>query len=125
MSKEVIGTDKAPEAIGPYVQAVKANGFLFVSGQLGIDMKTGEIPENAALQAKCSLDNMEAILSEAGSSYAAVVKTTVFLTDMADFASVNEVYKTFFRGVNPARSCIAVRSLPKGAKVEIECIAAL
>lgn len=125
MSKEVIGTEHAPAAIGPYVQAVKANGFLFVSGQLGIDMKTGELPDSVADQAKCSLDNMEAILSEAGSSYAGVVKTTVFLTDMADFAGVNEVYKTFFRGVNPARSCIAVKALPKGAKVEIECIAAL
>jgi 2-iminobutanoate/2-iminopropanoate deaminase len=123
MTKEYINTDKAPAAIGPYVQAVKSGGLLFVSGQLGIDMKAGEIPELVEEQASCALANMAAILAEAGADYKAVIKTTVYLTDMNNFARVNEVYGKFFRGVYPARSCIAVKALPKNAKVEIECIA--
>lgn len=125
MSKEIVNTEKAPAAIGPYVQAVKANGFLYASGQLGIDMASGTIPETVEEQTRCSLANMAAILAEAGTDYRAVVKTTVFLTDMADFAAVNAIYGEFFRGVCPARSCVAVKALPKGGMVEIECIAVL
>lgn len=123
--KKVVNTEKAPAAIGPYVQATRTENMLFVSGQLGIDMKTGEMPADVAEQAKCSLANLGAILAEAGVGPEAVLKTTVFLTDMGDFAAVNEVYGAFFNGANPARSCIAVSALPKGAKVEVECIAVL
>lgn len=123
MSKEIINSKDAPAAIGPYVQAVKTDGYLFISGQLGIDMSTGEMPESAVDQAKCSMANLGAILKEAGLTPADVVKTTVFLTDMNDFAAVNEVYGAFFDGHNPARSCVAVAALPKNAKYECECIA--
>ena len=125
MKKEVVQTTKAPAAIGPYVQAVKANGFLFVSGQLGFDLATGEIPEAVADQTRFSLANLGAILAEAGLDPAAVVKTTIFLTNMDDFAVVNQIYGDFFEGNFPARSTVAVRTLPKAAKVEIECIAVL
>lgn len=125
MSKEIVNTEKAPAAIGPYVQAVKANGLVFTSGQLGIDMATGEIPDEVTDQARCSLNNLAAILAQAGVDLKAVVKTTIFLTDMADFAAVNKVYGDFFAGENPARSTVAVKALPKGAKIEIECIATL
>ena len=125
MQNEVINTGNAPAAIGPYVQAVKAQGFIFASGQLGIDMETGALPDAVTDQARCSLKNMSAILAAAGADYRNVVKTTVFLTDMGDFGAVNEIYGAFFQGINPARSCVAVAALPKGAKVEIECIAAL
>jgi len=125
MQNEVINTGNAPAAIGPYVQAVKAGGFVFASGQLGIDMETGALPDTVTDQARCSLNNMSAILAAAGADYRNIVKTTVFLTDMGDFGAVNEIYGAFFQGVNPARSCVAVDALPKGAKVEIECIAAL
>lgn len=125
MSKEVINTDTAPAAIGPYVQAVKTGSFVFASGQLGIDMTTGRIPDSVTDQTRFALENMSAILAAAGADYRSVVKTTVFLTDMRDFAVVNEIYGAFFHGANPARSCIAVKELPKDAKVEIECIAVL
>lgn len=125
MSKEVINTDSAPAAIGPYVQAVKAGSFVFASGQLGIDMATGQIPDTVTDQTRFALKNMGAILAAAGADYRSVVKTTVFLTDIRDFAVVNEIYGAFFQGANPARSCIAVKELPKAAKVEIECIAVL
>lgn len=123
MAKEIISTDKAPAAIGPYVQAVKSGGFLFISGQLGFDMKDGSIPETAEAQAANSLKNLETIMKEAGTDKSRVVKTTIFLTDMGDFGKVNEVYGAFFEGNFPARSCVAVKELPKGAKVEIECMA--
>lgn len=125
MAKVIVNTEKAPAAIGPYVQAVKTDDLLFISGQLGIDMSTGEMPESAVDQARCSMANLGAILAEAGCDASHVVKTTLFLTDMGDFAAVNEVYGAFFAGQNPARSCIAVAALPKGAKVECECIAVL
>ena len=125
MGKEIVHTEKAPAAIGPYVQGVKANGLLFVSGQLGIDMTTGELPDDVAAQAFCSLQNLGAILAEAQLNPAAVVKTTIFLTNMADFAAVNKIYSDFFQGNYPARSTVAVAALPKAAKVEIECIAVL
>lgn len=123
--KKVINTPEAPAAIGPYVQAMATDSLLFVSGQLGIDMATGEIPECVREQAKNSLKNLGSILKEAGIGPENVLKTTVFLTDMADFAKVNELYAEFFNGANPARSCIAVSALPKGGRVEIECIATL
>ena len=122
MAKEIICTDKAPAAIGPYVQAVKSNGILFISGQLGFDMKDGSIPEAVEDQAASSLKNLETIMKEAGTDKTKVIKTTIFLTDMGDFAKVNEVYGSFFEGNYPARSCVAVKELPKAAKVEIECM---
>lgn len=122
MAKEIINTTEAPAAIGPYVQAVKTNGILFVSGQLGFDMGNGEIPEDVEEQAKNSLKNMDSIIKAAGSDKSKVIKTTIFLTDMGDFAKVNEIYGAYFDGQNPARSCVAVAALPKGGKVEIECI---
>lgn len=123
MAKEIISTDQAPAAIGPYVQAVKSQGMLFISGQLGFDMSDGSIPEPVERQAENSLKNLEAILKAAGSDKTKVLKTTIFLTDISDFGKVNEVYGKFFGGQNPARSCVAVKELPKAAKVEIECIA--
>ena len=123
MAKEIISTDQAPAAIGPYVQAVKSHGILFVSGQLGFDMADGSIPEAVEQQAANSLKNLESILKAAGSDKTKILKTTIFLTDMGDFGKVNEVYGAFFEGQNPARSCVAVKELPKAAKVEIECMA--
>ena len=114
MGKKVFMTEKAPKAIGPYVQATEANGNIFVSGQLGVDVVE---------QAKNSLRNMEQILLAAGSDKTKVLKCVIFLTDMNDFAAVNEVYAEFFGTEFPARSCVAVAALPKSAKVEIECIA--
>ena len=123
MSKEIISTDKAPAAIGPYVQAVKSHGILFISGQLGFNMEDGSIPETVEDQAANSLKNLESIMKAAGTDKSKVLKTTIFLTDLADFGKVNEVYGAFFEGENPARSCVAVKELPKAAKVEIECMA--
>ena len=120
-----IHTDNAPAAIGPYSQAIEANGMVFVSGQLPIDPATGAFAEGGIKElTRQSLTNMKAILAEAGLTMANVVKTTVFLADMADFAEMNEVYASFFEGVCPARSAVAVKTLPKEARVEIECIAA-
>ncbi len=122
--KKQINTTSAPAAIGPYSQAIEANGFVFVSGQLPIDPATGAFAEGGIKElTRQSLTNMKAILSEVGLTMANVVKTTVFLADMADFAEMNEVYATFFEGVCPARSAVAVKTLPKEARVEIECIA--
>ena len=119
-----INTDKAPAAIGPYSQAVKAGHLVFVSGQLPIDPSTGAFAEGGIKEiTRQSLTNMKHILSEAGYKMSDVVKTTVFLTDMADFAEMNEVYAEFFSNPFPARSAIAVQALPKNARVEIECIA--
>lgn len=122
MAKEIINTKEAPVAIGPYVQAVKCNGILFISGQLGIDAKTGDLPESVEEQAKNSLKNLDAIMKEAKTDKSKVLKTTIFLADMGDFAKVNELYGDYFEGNNPARSCFAVAGLPKGGKVEIECM---
>ena len=121
-----IQTEKAPAAIGPYSQAINSGaGLVFVSGQLPIDPATGAFPEGGVKeQTRQSLLNAGAILSSAGLSMANVVKTTVFLADMADFAAMNEVYASFFAAPFPARSAVAVKALPKGALVEIECIAA-
>ena len=123
---KAISTNEAPAAIGPYSQAVDSGaGLVFVSGQLPIDPATGAFPEEGvAEQARQSLLNAQAILRAAGLELADVVKTTVFLADMGDFAAMNEVYASFFAEPFPARSAVAVKTLPKGALVEIECIAA-
>lgn len=123
--KKAIATAQAPAAIGPYSQAIEANGMVFVSGQLPINPATGEFAEGGIKELTTqSLTNMKHILEEAGLSMQNVVKTTVFLADMADFAEMNEVYAQFFEAPFPARSAVAVKTLPKGARVEIECIAA-
>lgn len=122
---KTISTTAAPAAIGPYSQAVEANGFVFASGQLPIAPSTGQFPEGGVKeQTRQSLLNAQAILREAGLELKNVVKTTVFLASMDDFAAMNEVYSTFFSEPFPARSAVAVKTLPKGALVEIECIAA-
>lgn len=122
--KKVIFSEKAPAAIGPYSQAIEAGGMVFVSGQLPVDASTGEFaPGGVSEQTRQSLENMRHILTEAGLTMNNVVKTTVFLADMALFADMNAVYATYFEGAFPARSAVAVKALPKGALVEIECIA--
>lgn len=121
--KKVICSAKAPGAIGPYSQAIEANGMVFVSGQLPIDAATGIMVEGAEAQTRQSLENIKHILEEASLSMANIVKTTVFLADMSLFAEMNKVYTTYFESAFPARSAIAVKALPKGALVEIECIA--
>ena len=123
--KTVIATTAAPGAIGPYSQAIEANGFVFVSGQLGIDPATGKMPEGVEAQAKQSLANVEALLTAAGATFADVVKTTVYLADIADFAAVNEIYASKFEAPFPARSAFQVAALPAGGLVEIEVVAAL
>ncbi len=122
---KVINTNKAPKAIGPYSQAIEANGLVITSGQLPIDPATCEFaPGGIKEQTRQSLTNAKAILEEAGISMANVMKTTVFLSDMNNFAAMNEVYAEFFSEPFPARSAIAVKTLPKNALVEVECIAA-
>lgn len=122
--KKRIETSKAPAAIGPYSQAVEANSMVFVSGQLPVDPATGEfVPGGIKELTHRSLTNIKNILAEEGLTMQHIVKTTVFLADINDFAEMNEVYATFFEGVAPARSAMAVKTLPKGARVEIECIA--
>lgn len=123
--KTVIQTGHAPAAIGPYSQAIRQGNMLFASGQLGIDPDTGDFAAGGVTaQTAQAFDNIRAILSEAGYTMADVVKTTVFLADMADFAAVNEIYASQFEGDFPARSAVAVRTLPKNGLVEIEIIAA-
>lgn len=120
-----VSTASAPAAIGPYSQAVVAGNMLFVSGQLPIDPATGNFAEGGIKELTTqSLKNLFAIVAEAGFQHSDIVKTTVFLADMADFAEMNEVYAQFFSAPFPARSAVAVKTLPKGARVEIECIAA-
>ena len=121
---KAISTNNAPAAIGPYSQAIEANGFIYASGQLPINPATGAFPEGGIKeQTRQSLLNAQAILKEAGSDLNKVVKTTVLLADIDDFAAMNEVYASFFEAPYPARSAFAVRDLPKGALVEIEMIA--
>ena len=121
---KAIATQNAPAAIGPYSQAIEANGTVYVSGQLGIDPATGNYAEGGAVaQARQSLTNISNILKEAGLSMKNVVKVTVLLADINDFAAVNEIYKDFFETPFPARSAFAVAALPKGGKIEIEAIA--
>jgi 2-iminobutanoate/2-iminopropanoate deaminase len=124
MAKQVINTSGAPAAIGPYSQGIRIGNYLFLSGQIPLDPATGNIVgETAAEQAKQVLKNIEAILNEASATPADVVKTTIFLTDLSEFAAVNEVYGGFFKSDPPARSTVQVGALPKGARVEIEAIA--
>lgn len=118
-----IATTAAPGAIGPYSQAIEVNGFVYASGQIPLDPATGVFPEGISAQTRQSLTNAKAILEAAGTDLGHVVKTTVFLADMADFAAMNEVYAEFFQAPYPARSAVAVKTLPKNALVEIECIA--
>ena len=118
----IIATDKAPGAIGPYSQGYEVNGVVYTSGQIPVNPATGEIPEGIAAQADQSCKNVGAILEAAGSGYDKVFKTTCFLAEMADFATFNEVYAKYFTS-KPARSCVAVKDLPKGVLCEIEAIA--
>lgn len=121
---EAIRSERAPAPIGPYSQAILCHDELYCSGQVALDPQTGALlPGDAAAQAKVALQNLGAVLEAAGMHYENVVKTTIFLIDMNDFAAVNEVYGTFFNETKPARSTVAVAALPKGARVEIECIA--
>lgn len=123
---EIVQTDKAPAAIGPYSQAVKANGMLFTAGQIPLDPATGKLVEgDIRVQTRRVMDNLAAVLAAAGTAPAAVVKTTCFLADMADFPAFNEVYSTLFGETKPARSTVQVAKLPLGALVEVECVAAL
>ena len=121
---KAIHTEKAPKALGPYSQAIEAGGMVFASGQVPIDPATDAFVEGGIKeQTRMSLTNAQNILAEAGTDLAHVVKTTVFLSDMDNFAAMNEVYAQFFSQPYPARSAVAVKTLPKGALVEIECIA--
>ena len=119
----VISTTNAPGAIGPYSQGYEVNGLVYTSGQIPVDPVTGEIPEGIAAQAEMSCRNVGAVLEAGGASFSQVFKTTCFLADMADFATFNEVYARYFIS-KPARSCVAVKQLPKGVLCEIEAIAA-
>ena len=124
MDIKVISTTEAPAAIGPYSQGIRTGNMVFFSGQLGIDPATGKLAEGGVkAQAEQSLKNIKALLESVGATSANIVKTTIFLVDMADFAAVNEVYTKFFDGVYPARSCVAVHQLPMNGQVEIEVTA--
>ena len=124
MPLDFVSTAGAPKAIGPYSQGVIANGFLFTAGQVALDPDKGElVPGGITEQTTRALENLRAILKQAGSDFSQVVKTTVFLVDMADFSSMNEIYGRAFGQHRPARSTVAVAALPRGARVEIEVIA--
>jgi len=124
MSREVISTDKAPAAIGPYSQGIRANGFIFFSGQIPLNPLSGEVVlGDIAAQAELVMNNIEALLTAAAIGFENVVKTTIFLTSLADFTAVNEIYGRRFTGEPPARSTVEVNALPKGVAIEIEVIA--
>lgn len=125
MKRKAISTKDAPAALGPYAQAVKAGKMLYTSGQLGLDPVTGELAQGLEMQARRAMDNLEAVLKEAGAGFEHVVKTTIFLTDMGGFQQVNEVYGSYFKDSVPARSTVEVAGLPKGGLVEIEAVAIL
>ena len=118
-----IATDKAPAAIGPYSQGLDLGNMVFVSGQIPVDPATGTMAEDVEAQAHQSLTNLKNVLAAAGLGLENVVKTVVFLADLADFAVVNKIYESYFKAPFPARSCVQVAAIPKGAKLEIECIA--
>lgn len=118
-----VTTDGAPAAFGPYSQAIDTGSALFISGQLGVDPKTGEMPQSCEDQARLVMQNLKSILAQAGLTFSNVVKTTIFLTDLANFNAVNDIYGDSFPDHKPARSCIQVTALPKGGKIEIELIA--
>ena len=121
--KKIIASTQAPAAVGPYSQAIEVNGTLYISGQLPIDPDQGQMPDSIEAQTEQALKNIGAILHEAGYDYTDVVKSTVLLADMNDFAAMNAVYAQFYTSQMPARVCYQVAALPKGAKVEIEAIA--
>lgn len=121
--KKAISTDKAPAAIGPYSQAIEVNGLVYTSGVIPVNPETGEIPEGVEAQATQVFVNLVNLLQESGTSMENVVKTTVFIKDMNDFAKINEVYAKYFTGVYPARSCVEVARLPKDVLLEVESIA--
>jgi 2-iminobutanoate/2-iminopropanoate deaminase len=124
MTREAVQTDNAPKAIGPYVQAIKANGLVYTAGQIPIDPKTGNFVEGAIReQTRQVLKNLKAVLEAAGSSLDRVVKATVFLKNMGDFAAMNDVYTEYLGGAKPARSTVAVAELPRGALIEIDLVA--
>jgi 2-iminobutanoate/2-iminopropanoate deaminase len=126
MTKRIVATETAPAAIGPYSQAVISGSLIFVSGQLPIDPATGKTPDSAADQARQSLLNIKSILAAAGASLAGVLRVGIFMTDLADFQAVNEVYAEIFAGGDfPARSTVQVAALPRGVKIEIEAVAEL
>ena len=118
-----VSTPNAPAALGPYSQAVDTGSTVYCSGQLGLDPATGNLADGVQAQTHKALKNLQAVLNEAGLSLDNVVKTTVFVQDLADFGTVNEIYGTYFHGGFPARSCVQIAALPKNALVEIECIA--
>jgi 2-iminobutanoate/2-iminopropanoate deaminase len=121
--KDIISTPRSPKAIGPYSQAIKANGFIFVSGQLPIDFSSGQLAQgDVAVQAKVVLENVKAIVEAAGSSLSKAVKATIYLKDLNDFAKVNEIYGGYFPAAPPARSTVEVARLPKEASIEIDLI---
>ncbi len=122
---KIVNTTKAPAAIGPYSQGVVCGNLVFSSGQLGIDPQTGDLKNGISDQAKQSMDNLKAVLESAGSSLDKILKTTIFLKDLADFGTVNEIYASYFKGAFPARSCVQVAKLPKDGLVEIEAVAYL
>ncbi|MFZ7102417.1 MAG: RidA family protein [Peptococcaceae bacterium] len=123
MEKQIINTKKAPKAIGPYSQGVKIGDFLFVSGQLPINPANGELlTNNIQEETKQSLENLKAIVEEAGVSFSNIVKTTIFIKDMNQFSLINEIYAQYFPGNPPARSCVEVARLPKDANIEIEAV---
>lgn len=121
--RETINATNAPAAVGPYVHAVKAGNILYTSGQLGLIPATGELPEGVEAQAVQALENLKAVVEAGGMTLADVVKTTVFLADMNDFAKINAIYAQYFVGEAPARSCVQVAALPKGGLIEIEAVA--
>ena len=123
MSREVIHTDKAPAAVGPYSQAIKVGNLVYTAGQIGIDPPTGQMREGLEAQTQQVMANLEAILEAAGASFETVIKTTIFITDMANFGVINGIYGAFFKNAPPARSTVAVAQLPLGALVEIEAVA--
>ena len=123
MEKKIISTDKAPAAIGSYSQAVEVNGTVYTSGVIPVVPETGEIPEGSEAQAKQALTNLKHLLAAAGTDFSHIVKTTVFIKEMDDFAKINAVYETFFTGDYPARSCVEVARLPKDVLIEIEAVA--
>ena len=123
MNKTVIASDKSPAAIGPYSQAIEVNGFIYTSGIIGVDPKSGEAKNSIEEQTKQVFDNMKGLLGDAGSSMNQVVKTTVFIKNMDDFGKVNEIYASYFDGAFPARSCVEVARLPKDLLIEVEAIA--
>ena len=121
--KQIIATENAPKAVGPYSQAVEVNGTLYISGQIPVVPADGSVPESIEAQTRQSLKNIGAILEKAGMTYSNVVKTTVLLEDISNFAAMNAVYSEFFTAEKPARACYQVAALPMGVKVEIEAIA--